>query len=202
MNRVCPDCNALLFTEELLKNKFYMCCAQGKVQLEPLPNPPQPLRALLTDRNEESQHFRDNIRTYNNSFAFTSLGAQQDERYSGFNGGTYTFRVQGTMYHRITPISPSPGYGPQYAQIYFTDPQHQSNLRRGIFSQLQEPVLNRLQEMVMRHSEFAQTFEMARQRFSQNDQDFHISINGRATATMGRTYAAPTSDEVAAIVID
>lgn len=91
INRVCPDCSALLFTEELLKNKFSMCCAQGKAQLEPLPNPPQPLRALLADRNEESQHFRDNIRTYNNSFAFTSLGAQQDERYSGFNGGTYTF---------------------------------------------------------------------------------------------------------------
>ncbi|KAL7319927.1 hypothetical protein PS15m_012297 [Mucor circinelloides] len=106
------------------------------------------------------------------------------------------------MYHQITPISPSPGYGPQYAQIYFTDPQHQSNLCRGIFSQLQEPVLNRLQEMVVRHSEFAQPFEMTRQRFSQNDQDFHISINGRATATLGRTYAAPTSDEVAAIVIN
>ncbi|OAD03751.1 hypothetical protein MUCCIDRAFT_110630 [Mucor lusitanicus CBS 277.49] len=74
MNMVCPDCNALLFSKELLRGKFSMCCAQGKVQLEPLPDPPQPLRALLTERNEESRHFRDEIRAYNNSFAFTSLG--------------------------------------------------------------------------------------------------------------------------------
>lgn len=172
------------------------------MQLEPLSNPPGPLRDLLTGSDADSRQFRDNIRTYNNSFAFTSLGAEQDERYSGFSGGTYTFRVQGTMYHRITPISPTPGFGPQYAQIYFTDPAYQSNLRRGVFSQLLEPVLDRLQEMIMRHSPFAQTFESARQRFAQNDQDFHININGRATETLGRTYDAPTSDEVAAIIID
>lgn len=179
-----------------------MCCAQGKVQLEPLPDPPQPLRALLTERNEESRHFRDEIRAYNNSFAFTSLGAHQDERFSGFDAGAYTFRVQGTTYHRIAPMTPIPGQGPRFAQIYFTDPQHQSSLRRGIFSHLQEPLLDRLQEMMMRHNEFAQTFDMARQRFSHTNQDFHININGRATATLGRTYAAPTADEVAAIVID
>ncbi|KAK4520453.1 uncharacterized protein ATC70_008588 [Mucor velutinosus] len=107
-----------------------MCCRQGKVQLEALQNPPQPLRSLLTDSDQESQHFRNSIRAYNNSFAFTSLGAQQDEGYSGFNSGTYTFRVQGSTYHRIDPISPMPGFAPQYAQIYFTDPQYQASMRR------------------------------------------------------------------------
>ncbi|KAK4519140.1 uncharacterized protein ATC70_009449 [Mucor velutinosus] len=179
-----------------------MCCRQGKVQLEALQNPPQPLRSLLTDSDQESQHFRNSIRAYNNSFAFTSLGAQQDEGYSGFNSGTYTFRVQGSTYHRIDPISPMPGFAPQYAQIYFTDPQYQAGMRRGIFSQLHEPLLERLQEMMMRECPFAQTFEMARQRFAHNEDSFHIMINGRATATLGRTYSAPTIDEVAAIVID
>jgi len=202
MDRQCPDCNALLYTEELLKHKFSMCCRQGKVQLEALQNPPQPLRSLLTGSDQESQHFRNEIRTYNNSFAFTSLGVKQDERYSGFNRGAYTFRVQGSAYHRITPISPEPGFSPQYAQIYFTDPQYQANMRRSVFSQLREPLLERLQEMLMRECPFAQTFEMARQRFANNEENFQIHINGRATATLGRTYSAPTVDEVAAIVVD
>ena len=101
MNRQCPDCNALLYTEELLKNKFSMCCKQGKVYLEPLPNPPETLRTLLTSSDDESRDFRHNIRAYNNSFAFTSLGAKQDAQYSGFDFGAYTFRVQGATYHRI-----------------------------------------------------------------------------------------------------
>ncbi|KAL7324971.1 hypothetical protein PS15p_212327 [Mucor circinelloides] len=83
MNRQCPDCNALLYTEELLKNKFSMCCKQGKVYLEPLPNPPEALRTLLTSSDDESRDYRRNVRAYNNSFAFTSLGAKQDAQYSG-----------------------------------------------------------------------------------------------------------------------
>ena len=202
MNLQCPDCKALLFTEELLKKKISMCCKQGKVKLEELQNPPQPLRSLLTDSDQASRNFRNEIRTYNNCFAFTSLGAQKDQRYSGFNGGTYTFRVQGSTYHRITPLSPMFGFAPQYAQIYFTDPQYQSNMRRGLFSQLHEPTLERLQEMIIRESPFAQAFEMARQRFAHNEDNFQININGRATATLGRTHSAPTVDEVAAIVVD
>ncbi|OAD02325.1 hypothetical protein MUCCIDRAFT_111696 [Mucor lusitanicus CBS 277.49] len=57
MNMVCPDCNALLFSEELLRGKFSMCCAQGKVQLEPLPDPPQPLRALLPNEMKKVDIF-------------------------------------------------------------------------------------------------------------------------------------------------
>ncbi|KAL7308608.1 hypothetical protein PS15m_011793 [Mucor circinelloides] len=49
---------------------------------------------------------------------------------------------------------------------------------------------------------FAQTFENARQQFADYQADFHISINGRATGAMGRTYSPPTADEVAATIID
>ena len=38
---------------------------------------------MLTSSNDESRNFRRNIRAYNNSFAFTSLGAKQDAQYSG-----------------------------------------------------------------------------------------------------------------------
>ena len=102
----------------------------------------------------------------------------------------------------MPPLVPQNGYGPQYAQVYFTDPEYQANIRRGIYSQLHTPVIDRLQQMLLAENPFARTFENARQQFADNQTDFHISINGRATATMGRTYSAPTADEVAAIVID
>ncbi|EPB90868.1 hypothetical protein HMPREF1544_02286 [Mucor circinelloides 1006PhL] len=164
-----------------------MCCKQGKVSLEkPLPNPPETLRALLTSSDDESR-------------------AKQNAQYSGFNFGAYTFRVQGGTYHRIPPLVPQYGYGPQYAKVYFTDPEYQGNIWRGIYSQLHTTVIDRIQQMLLAKIPFAWTFENARQQFADNQTDFHISINGRATATMGRTYSAPTADDevvVVAIAID
>ena len=55
---------------------------------------PYSLQRLFTDRTEKCVHFRNNIRTYNNNFAFTSLGAKYFKELTKNSHGMYTFRVQ------------------------------------------------------------------------------------------------------------
>ncbi|KAG5579242.1 hypothetical protein H5410_049869 [Solanum commersonii] len=45
--------------------------------------------------------------TYNNIFAFTSLGVTYDKELAKNNNGIYTFRVQGQMYHFINDLIPT-----------------------------------------------------------------------------------------------
>lgn len=52
-----------------------LCCANGKVKLDPLLTPPQPLKQLLDGSDPDSNHFLEHILEYNNRFRMTSLGA-------------------------------------------------------------------------------------------------------------------------------
>jgi len=73
-----------------------LCCNDGKVQLALPPPLPEQLQELMV-RNSQ---FRKNARTWNQAFAFTSLGATKvDQRVAGY--GVYSFRVNGQMHHLI-----------------------------------------------------------------------------------------------------
>ena len=61
--------------------RFALCCAEGKVLLPAIPNPPPYLRFLLTDNGDEvvsgdgdddAKHFRLNMRNYKNVMGFSS----------------------------------------------------------------------------------------------------------------------------------
>lgn len=80
---VCPNCAAKheRITNSSQQNPRYtMCCAQGKVKLPLLSPLPQPLRGLFEDQTHKAKEFREHIRAYNNCFAFTSVGANIDQR--------------------------------------------------------------------------------------------------------------------------
>lgn len=64
------------------------------------------LRNLYTRNDAESKHFQTYIQTYNNLFAFTSLGVNYDKDLAQRNHGIYTFKVQGQMYHLIDALYP------------------------------------------------------------------------------------------------
>ena len=61
------------------------------------------------------------IRGYNNAFAFTSLGVNLDQRMLRATNGIYTFRIHGTLCHRMGPLEPAPGEPPGWAQVYLYD---------------------------------------------------------------------------------
>lgn len=86
----CPHCSVVKFYSETKK----FCCLNGRVVLTNN-ELPDILKDILTSTSEEAKTFRAYIRTYNNVFAFTSLGVRSDANLSKRNNGIYTFRVQG-----------------------------------------------------------------------------------------------------------
>lgn len=71
MTTICRYCNALKFKRETAG----LCCASGKVKLDPLLTPPQPLKPLFDGTDPDSNHFLQHILEYNNCFRMTSFGA-------------------------------------------------------------------------------------------------------------------------------
>uniref|UniRef100_A0A0D3EC97 Uncharacterized protein n=1 Tax=Brassica oleracea var. oleracea TaxID=109376 RepID=A0A0D3EC97_BRAOL len=81
----CEHCGAIMWYGERInrkryarKPKFSMCCGHGQVQLPLLKEFPDILKILLTEDDEMSRYFRENIRVINMVFSFTSLGGKVD----------------------------------------------------------------------------------------------------------------------------
>lgn len=95
----CLHCNAKRF--HLKPPNF--CCSGGQVSLVNHPMP-YALQQLFTGTDDDSDQFRKNVRTYNNNFAFTSLGAKYDRDLTKNTRGMYTFHVQGQVYHFLNAL--------------------------------------------------------------------------------------------------
>ena len=93
---------------------FSLCCAQGKVQLPLLREPPHTLKNLLIGYEDRSRHFMDNIHAYNMMFSFTSMGGKIDSSVNDGNG-PYVFRLHGQNYHKIGSLLPKSGSPPKFA---------------------------------------------------------------------------------------
>lgn len=88
LNKICKYCNALKFDAEAPG----LCCANGKVILQPLVDPPNPLKEYTSGETSISKHFMKNDRKYNSTFVMTSFGASKicnNEQYLP------TFKIQG-----------------------------------------------------------------------------------------------------------
>jgi len=111
----CEHCNALLWYEERLRAKaktkkpaFGMCCKQGKTRLPPRQKPQNYLDNLLNGEGDYSKNFRENIRSYNSMFSFTSTGRVVDKEINK-DHGPYVFRMHGQNYHHIRTLLPEEG---------------------------------------------------------------------------------------------
>ncbi|RPA89216.1 hypothetical protein L873DRAFT_1893232 [Choiromyces venosus 120613-1] len=60
------------------------------------------------------------VRAYNNSLSLTSLGTTEVP-YRVNNGGVYSFRIEGSLYHNHVPLIPVEGERTKFAQIYVHD---------------------------------------------------------------------------------
>ncbi|XP_073305878.1 uncharacterized protein [Primulina huaijiensis] len=73
------------------------CCSSGEINLSPTEMPSDLLQLYLDD-TAVAKEFRTCVRSYNNMFAFTSMGVHCDKALASRNDGTYTFRVQVSSY--------------------------------------------------------------------------------------------------------
>lgn len=102
---------------------------------------PEKLYEFFTSSLSNAVEFRKYVRTYNNTFAFTSFGVKYDKDLSKRDKGIYTFRVQGQVYHYINELIPLDGH-PSYLQLYFYDTDHEIDNRIHISDRLNLEILS------------------------------------------------------------
>lgn len=191
----------------------------GKVKLPPLRPAPPVLRRWFQD-----DEFRKQIRSYNQVFTFTSLGASCGER--GFRPvaedhnvqgqrGVYTYRIQGAMGHfmgsLLPPMNPVTGepVTPKFAQIYIFDPEIEGRVARwrGVFFGLDREALMDLEHMMEEVNPFPQQYlsmgAVLRERVTAGEDPVNVIFRLRANNREGpRTHNLPTTSEVAAILVE
>ena len=98
MNKLCIYCDAKHFLCEMNTEKcFINCCHNGKVLFNNEDLYPEQLKQLMIGNTyKDSKNFMNNIRIYNNLFAFASFGA----KFVTFpTAGPQVFRVCGQTCH-------------------------------------------------------------------------------------------------------
>lgn len=101
-----------------------MCCLQGKIKLPILKEPPALLQSLLTNNDDISKHFRENIRAINMMFSFTSLGGKIDNSINQ-GQGPKVFKLHGENYHLIGIVKPKPQEAAKFCQLYIHDTENE-----------------------------------------------------------------------------
>lgn len=186
-NRICPSCSARLFPNE----SYNKCCHSGKVQLEPLPNLPTELSNLLSN-----SHFLKNVRKYNNAFAMTSLGCQEEWTYT-------TFKISGKLYHRIGSLLPISDKDSKFLQVYFigNSEEEVAKRRENTDSDLDEAILQQLQILLHEQNEYVRLFKCAYEEGCQLQGDVQVVIRDSIIPTIHKGCTnGPTSDEVSVFI--
>ena len=206
----CEHCNAILWCEERLnshrgtkKPSFGICCKQGKIDLPKMAHPPPYLAGLLTGEGSDATNFRENIRSYNSMFSFTSMGGAVDKEINK-GKGPYVFRLHGQNYHHIGTLLPEEGNKPRFAQLYIYQTENEVQNRIDASrcndkkTTVDPAIVKELQEMLDENNILAKSFRMARDRFKEEDyHDYTLRILGKRNGT----HNLPSASEVAALVV-
>ena len=122
MDTVCKYCGSLNFKKETGST----CCSNGKVYLDPLPQPPEQINKLWHDETPEGRLFRKHARSINNAVCLTSIKGKQKT----FGGGFVPNVVyQGKVTYLVGPLQAAEGEKPCFAQLYVHDPSLETGLR-------------------------------------------------------------------------
>ncbi|PWA64292.1 hypothetical protein CTI12_AA345630 [Artemisia annua] len=131
----CRYCKAAFWYGERIKGnhsysrqpQYHLCCKDGKVLMQPEPDPPEYIKNLLGDPN-----FIHNVRAYNQMFGMTSFGATIDSTINR-GRGPYVFKVSGQIYHYIGSLCPTGDDDPCFLQLYVYDTQNEVQNRMNHF---------------------------------------------------------------------
>ena len=138
----------------------------GQVQLPEWPDFPEPLRRLLYSQDEDAVHFRANICTYKSALQMAATGAQVDYGSMGSNG---TFRISGSVYHRIGPLLPVADQPLKFAQLHLVDSEYELQNRMKAFDKdgkkddrgMRPHILEALQNVLHSCNHFVRKFKEA-----------------------------------------
>jgi hypothetical protein len=217
MDVECRFCGALHWMSEktvrstIVAPRFSTCCREGKVLLPAVNTPPDDLKELYTSIAGPAAAFRENIRYYNSSLAFTSVSYTADDRTTG---GINPFQIHGQLFHLHGPLEPSNNATPKYAQIWFYDAAMATDTRLAHANQRRSPVdgriLTMLTEMLKGCNPYIPLYETAREQLHVNEQrptpvDVVLTAELRLIQEVGadrRRENLPRASEIAAIIPD
>ena len=204
----CPDCGAHVLDAERCARPavrtrgtpaYSICCDQGRITLPALEDPPEPLATLLCEQSPRATAFRNNIRAYNASLCFASLGCHVDESLT--RSGVYTFRIQGQMHHQIGPLVADNETPAQYAQIYFRDSDFDYELDRRLhWTNSVLPELGLLQEMMHLYNPYYSMFSTCVERFRREGpacRDVRITLVNASSDRDPHATNVPAAPEIA-----
>ncbi|XP_019183747.1 PREDICTED: uncharacterized protein LOC109178665 [Ipomoea nil] len=125
------------------------------------------------------------------------------------NNGTSPpiFRINGQNFHQIGSLLPSLGIQPKFAQLYIHDTENEIENR---FNSLREEnngstlhieVVHGIKQVLDEHNVLVKSFRMAKSFMESNPQSqIRMRLIGKRTKD-ARTYALPTTSEVAALIV-
>ncbi|OBZ80123.1 hypothetical protein A0J61_11828, partial [Choanephora cucurbitarum] len=169
MNCVCTHCGALMWTHERVSTtsrhrpEFQLCCYTRKSVLPSLQSTPSEIAGYLKSNNVNYKEFQKNIRLYNSSLCFTSLGVSLDLNLANNRSGAYTFRIQGSPYHLVGSGVPTEGSNPKFAQLYIYDAEHELQNRHAIAPSVNIATLEKIKEMMHWLNPFVSIFKSTAQ---------------------------------------
>ncbi|KAL3851391.1 hypothetical protein ACJIZ3_013273 [Penstemon smallii] len=169
------------------------CCSNGQICL------PQPavcaiLHFLFTDMSEIACEFRRRARTYNNAFAFTSIGMSIDSDSWWAKEGIYALKVFGQVFHYMNPIDGSANTR-DLLQLFFLDTVNELDSEVVNAKGLRADVMSIIVD-ALSNNPYSIFFK--RLRSWDNLSDAHVVLR-RNPCMDQRTYNLPTVNEVAAI---
>ncbi|XP_070028735.1 uncharacterized protein [Nicotiana sylvestris] len=187
----CKFCGARRFQYETPS----FCYSNGSVKLVSQRLPSE-LKSLYFGVNDQSNHFRIYIRTYN-MFTFTSLGVKYDKELAKRTQGVYTFRVQGQMYHFINDLTPRDNKA-KNLQFYFYDNDEDIVNKMAFSEKLDRSVIAKLMNIlkINSYSIFLKSLTDI-----PDLSNFYIALKCDSTLDQ-RTYNLPSVSEVATIWVD
>ncbi|KAJ2924672.1 hypothetical protein H1R20_g12432, partial [Candolleomyces eurysporus] len=115
--------------------------------------------------------------------------------------GPPVYRISGELYHASAALNPPAGRLPRYAQLYVIQPQEALAARLDQNHNLDPVVMWGLQNMLMVHHPFTQTYRHAYQILQEHQNNINYQVTLRLTPGTNRgVYNLPTVNEVAFIL--
>lgn len=203
----CESCAARHWLAEAdPRGQFELCCKKGDAMLDYLQPSPPVLRSLLDGTDHRSTHFRESIRAYNSTLAFTSVSYTKDTR-TDLTRGLHCFQIHGELYHYQGPLIPGSQETPAFAQLFFYDPDYATDLRARSRPGLDRTILRDLHEMLADHNPFIAIHQTARERLRTQEGSFRLLLNPQMRLVMQtgadrRRENLPMATELAGILPD